>query len=243
MPLSRKNVNNPTPVPPMDRGQAEELYQQIMPELGLEAKDESSRRTYHTFSVVRYRTPKVVKVLIVVLVLIMTLMMLIFPSPVTRISVNYADASEVLVNFNNGPLGFFNRVTALLNGIPVDLIHGDDKSYSVSLKKNGELSLISESPVGISDTQTVTIQGLDDVAPQVVRHLRDGDDIHIYFTDDDSGVDWDALSVTGADGEPADFEVYPDEGYVSVRFPEDALTLHVPDKAGNALSVVVNLAG
>ena len=241
MALSQNNESASRTVPPPDPAEAEQLYQQIIPEQGLEAKDTASRRTYHTFSMLRFRTPRVFRVFLVVVVAVLAVAALMFPVPVTSIDVDYAGGGKVNVQFTTGPLDFLDRVTAIFNGssMPVSRSSG---VYSLELTQNGKLVLTSESPMGFTDTKTINIDGIDDTPPHVVRHFREGDNIHIYLEDAGSGVDWDAVTVTDPDGQAVDFTLAdPEEGCIIVPFPESSLYLSVPDNSGNGLSVVLNL--
>lgn len=234
------NISDSEPLPAVERRAEEELFQRIAPQIGLDPAEEP-RRNYHTAYVLRYRTPKVVMVLILVVALALAAMLVVFPYPLTEINVAFSGTNQVDVGFSVNPLDVFTRITGIFNGVPVDLIPQDHNSYNVTLDENGQLVLTVESPLGLTDSKTVNIDCLDDTAPRVVRHFRQDNDIYIYLEDDRSGVDWDGVTASGPGGSQADFTVHPDEGYVAVAFPQQALTLRIPDMAGNALSVVVDL--
>lgn len=113
--------------------------------------------------------------------------------------------------------------------------------YTVQPAKNGKIDI----NVILANRQyqngTIEVDSLDSTAPHITSHKTENDIVYIYVEDDGSGIDYDKVYGMSASGDTVQPVDYSDKKhYVAFAYPSEALTVYVPDVAGNMLNLLVS---
>ena len=167
----------------------------------------------------------------------------VVPAPISDISAApIADSGSATVNFRINSLVPLREISAVLNNKPVEVLQESYQGYSVEVEENGYLLLEVETVTGMTSSQNILIDSLDDEVPQIVKHEKSGDGIIIYLSDGDgSGIDY--ANITAYYQETAQ-PVLPTafsetKGYVVFEYPKAAIYIEIPDKAGNKITSIL----
>ena len=235
---NEKNECASTPAPPRDEST---LLQEMMPQLGMEATQ--PKRRYKRKAFVRYAVR--LGLILGVILLIGALAWLYLTTPAKFYNVQTTESVEkVTVAFQVDHTPVLDSVTAQLDGrlLPVERL--DPGSYTVETDRNGQLVLTATTLGGKESSTSIAVTAIDDESPHLGKHERDGDKITIWITDGEngSGVDWDTLHVTLADGS-GDYPVDgadEQEGCFTLTYPEQPVRIQVRDGNGNAMSALLS---
>lgn len=187
--------------------------------------------------------PTAVAVVSMLVVIMYLLPGTVTPAPISEVEAEpQQDASSVTVNFQINSLVPLKDVSAQLNHQPVPVKQESYQGYSVKVEENGYLLLEVETITGKKSTQDMIIDSLDCEAPTVVSHeMKDGK-IILYLSDGEgSGIDYEAINAYDPN---TSAKVLPDsfsetDGYVAFAYPETAVYIEIPDKAGNQVTFVL----
>lgn len=236
-----KNGESTNKIPESDAISSRELYDRIAADLHIQSARQSRRYAYRALVRRKYYSRRVgISLAVGVIVLLCALAYLV---PVTISNVR-TDASGVRarVSFSLGRSALVKDVSAQLDSAPVP-VGQDGDYYFVDVSKNGILVLETEMVTGAHTQTDVVIDSLDNAPPSIASHSREGDDILIYLTDGEgeTGVDFAAITAyepdTGAEVKPLYYD--ETEGLVAFAYPECTVRITIPDKAGNAISAVL----
>lgn len=183
------------------------------------------------------------KVLLVIILLFFCLVPLLFIAP--DIDLNLRDqgtngkpAYELVVD-TFIPV---SRITATIGSSNVPVYEVADKTYSIEPTLNGTMTVTVTLKNHQFASVTCEVSGVDTVSPVVLSDKMVGDQIYLYLSDPDSGVDYDNISAIDIDGkevEPVSFNQAGD--YIIFDYPEKSLNIYVPDKAGNTLHLILTV--
>lgn len=226
--------------------QADRLLQSIMDNLDFdsdEGQTPPADRSYRYMFIRRYIAKNMLIIAGVFLFLFLLIPGTLIPAPISNVSAAPSDdASSACVEFKVSCLIPVQNVSAEINDHPVELEETGYQSYSVNVKENGYLLLEVLSASGMRSTHEVKIDNIDDQAPHIVSHHRDGNTVVIYLSDEDgSGVDYASIRAYIAESDLYVFPAYYDEkkGYVAFEIPDKAAYISVPDKNGNEMTAVL----
>lgn len=219
-------------------GSADEVLQDLMPKLGMEATD--PKENYKKQARRKYILPKI-------LIVCLVLALILSAVAVLRLSVRFHDLdvaeepTKASVTFRLDRLALLESVTAMLGSSPVDVNLVSPGNYQLDATRNGELVITARTFMDRPSSITVTIDCIDEEPPHIDHdELIDGD-VYIYITDgeDGSGIDWETLQSTVASS-GAHFElkeINEDESYISFPLPDESVRVYVEDLNGNPLSM------
>lgn len=187
------------------------------------------------------------KVAVIACGIILVLMFLapgtVAPAPISNISPAQGKTSgSATVDFQVNSLIPLRGITARMNDKDVAVTQNSYQGYSVEVHENGYLLLEVETLTGMSSSQNILIDSVDNEAPQVVSHEQSSTGITIYLSDGEgTGVDYG--KITGRDADTSE-TVLPaayseSEGYVIFEYPKSAIYIEIPDKAGNKLTSIL----
>ena len=135
-----------------------------------------------------------------------------------------------------------SRVSASLDGKAVSVYESGTREFKITPTENGQLTV----RVTLANRQynlvTVQIEGIDVDSPRFVSSSKVDDILYIYFSETGSGVDEDgcyAVSVSGAVIYP--LSVDPVSQCVAFDFPEENMTIFIPDKKGNTMQLLFSV--
>lgn len=217
-----------------------ELLQEMMPKLGLEATEPTGR--YRTKARVKYLLPRVLLACAALLLIAAAAVLLLLPIRFSDVEMTeMPDRAELEFRLDRLPL--FESVTAELDGRPLVVTPLDTGLFHVEADKNGELTVVARTFTNRSTTITMTVDCVDDAPPFVDHDLLFGGYLYIYLSDGDgencSGVNWDSVQTTyAATGEPfEDAEIDQQLGYVRFPLADESVRVYVEDNNGNPLSL------
>lgn len=217
----------------------EQILEQIMSDLNLEYERERTF-SYRSFVYGTYLLKRILALFIVLLLIALFIPSTIVPVGITNISApEIAGGTFTRVGFEVTSQILIREVTAKLNNRTLPVIQ-EDHHYYVDVNENGNLLLETVSITGIRSSHQITIEGIDDQAPSVVRHSREGDQVVIYLTDEDgTGVDYESIYGYTPDSDlriaPSDYN--EEQGYITFPYPEARIYINIPDKGGNRLTI------
>lgn len=220
--------------------QADEILRQIMADLRSEQHSEQSSGAS------KYFFKKAVIACCVLLLLAFFTPGTVAPAPISNVSAApIANAGSATVNFQVNSLIPLRDVSAHMNDKPVTVTQQSYQGYSVEVEENGYLLLEVETITGMTSSQDILIDSLDDEAPHIVSHEKSGETIIIYLTDGDgTGVDYQNITayeaITSNPVLPS--SVNETDGYISFTYPEDTIYIEIPDKAGNKTTSILEPA-
>ena len=135
-----------------------------------------------------------------------------------------------------------SEVQASMNGssLPVEQI--DTHFYAISLKQNGTMSVTVTLRNGQLLTQEIQVNDVDETPPVVTENTSDADHLYLHLADDKSGVDYEAITAATLTGSPVDILSFDqDTGLVTLEYPDESLTVTIPDYAGNKLTLMLTV--
>lgn len=132
-------------------------------------------------------------------------------------------------------------VTAQQDGYSLPVYQKDKKVFTVEPAFSGDLT-ITVSLFSHQWTSTVVPVGDTDTKPPVLEgSSMDGDDLYVYVSDADSGVDYRNAYVMDADGNKL-YADYYDESQGLIEFDDlsgSGCQIIVPDMIGNELKITI----
>lgn len=128
--------------------------------------------------------------------------------------------------------------------------HGDSvygkltapRIYTVNVKKNGAYKVAVTSNTGRTSVRQTEISCLDTAHPQASREIKNGK-LYVTMWDEESGIDFGSLYCEGAKtGRIEPVSVDRDMGIAVFSLPQESVTFHMRDTAGNegTLPVIYN---
>ena len=133
-------------------------------------------------------------------------------------------------------------VTAQMSNQLVPVTQSDKHSYIVKPTANGELFIQVTYFNNMVSDQAFQVTGVDRQAPVVEdSHLKEGV-VTLVLSDDNSGVDYDAISITALTGESLPVTPAMVEGKETISFPYEGgnVDIVIPDRAGNRLHLLLS---
>jgi|GEM_PF-153741 len=106
--------------------------------------------------------------------------------------------------------------------------------YRAEITENGTYSVRVTDKNGRSEEKEVIIDNIDNQCPEYVSYVEDGEHVILAFHDRISGMAWDAVSFTGAEGQKIKADgADPEQGTVAIHKKHFPLDAYMEDKAGN----------
>lgn len=217
-----------------------ELLRELLPKLGLESAE--AQKKYRKKFLMRYFVPRLLAVCLAVA--LFTALGIYLFSPAAFLEVTEQQSpTGCTVDVRLGRKWLVESVMAELNGVPVEARQLEPGAYRVETAANGELVLTATTFAGRVSTESVTVAGIDTQPPHLARDEVIDGRIHIYFEDEEAGVDWQSVRVTdAASGEALDgVETDGEAGFVSFPFPASSARVYLEDGAGNPLTVLLTI--
>lgn len=236
-----KSCENENKFPDSGIVSSRELYDRIAADLHIQSARQSRRYAYRALVRRRYYSRRIGTAFIAGAIVLACALAYLIPVTISNVRTDTSD-TRARISFSLDRSALVKDVSAQLNSAPVPVGQGDGY-YFVDVSKNGILVLETEMVTGAHTQTDVVINSLDDAPPSIASHSREGDDILIYLTDGEgeTGVDFAAITAyepdTGAEVTPLYYDEA--EGLVAFAYPQRTVRITIPDKAGNAISAVL----
>lgn len=132
------------------------------------------------------------------------------------------------------------KILAQIEERNMPVYKADDNLYTVHPNANGEMTI----SVTLANRQIssidITITSVDNSAPQIVAAEITANFVYLYVTDEESGVDFEAITLTREDGSLIlPYSIDEKKGCVTLRYPDQPLDVCIPDTRGNRLDIVL----
>ena len=129
-----------------------------------------------------------------------------------------------------------------MNDKPITVTQESYQGYAVNVQENGYLILEVKTVTGLTSSQNILIDTLDDKAPHIVSHEKNGNEVTIYLSDGDgTGVDYQRIKAYDPETLqtvlPSSFS--ETDGYIVFAYPKSTIYIDIPDKAGNKVTSVL----
>ncbi|MGC4020351.1 MAG: hypothetical protein QM793_14755 [Muricomes sp.] len=183
------------------------------------------------------------RLLLIVIMLCFCLVPLLFLTPDITLKMkesnnNGKPACELIVN----SLIPISRITATVDGNNVPVYEVGNKTYSIEPTLNGTMTVTVLLKNHQFSSKTIDITGVDTATPTVISDKVVNDQIYLYLSDSDSGVDYEGISAVDIEGEEVLPVSYDDtKNYVIFDYPKKSLNIYIPDKAGNTLHLILTV--
>lgn len=133
-------------------------------------------------------------------------------------------------------------VKASINGKDVPVYEKQRRVYTLEPGEEGTMNVT----VTILNHQyiqkKIKVTAVDNITPNVVSSSRKGDSLHLYVTDNASGVDYDLVYATTRSGmKTKPLSIDEKKGLVIFKYPSESVNIFVPDKAGNQLQLLLTV--
>lgn len=234
------NYNGPDNIPDLDP----EMISQILTNVYDACEAEPSEVPIESLiSYSSYRQERHVfqKVLVIAALIVFILLPFLFVSPKFEITQagNIGQPKYIIDVDTFIPV---NVVSATMeDGSNLVVYESGIHEYTVQPAKNGKIDI----NVILANRQyqkgTIEVDELDTTAPHITSHKTENDIVYIYVDDDGSGIDYDKVYGMSASGDTVQPLDYSGKGkYVAFAYPEESLTVYIPDMAGNMLNLLVS---
>lgn len=127
-----------------------------------------------------------------------------------------------------------SSVSASLDGSPVALKAESSKKYTAELTENGTFEIATVAFNGQIVKREYTVAHIDNEKPEFVDSYSKDGYVYILVRDTYSGIDYENISGL----EPEEYD--ETTGLITFRIPSDTVTLTIPDKAGNEISLLLS---
>ncbi len=127
-----------------------------------------------------------------------------------------------------------SSVSASLDGKPVALTAKDGDTYTAELTENGNFEIIAVSLNGQTTTWNQKVTHIDSEKPEFLDSYSENGYVYILVRDTYSGIDYDNIS--GMTPEKYD----ENTGLITFKVPKSTVTITIPDKAGNEISLLLS---
>ena len=184
------------------------------------------------------------KVLLLLVFLLFCMVPFLFVPPTFEVSAynigsNKDPIYEIRVESTLIPI---SRVTATMGGHNIPVYETDSHVYQVQPEANGELLVSVTLSNHQTNTTSIMVQDVDVKTPVLLSNRQEGDTIHLYVEDVDSGIDY--ANVYAVDHLGKKFfprSCNEETGEIIFDYPEDPLNIYVPDNADNVLHLILTV--
>lgn len=236
-----KEGANANKIPESGASPSQELYDRIAADLHIQSTRQRRRYAYRSLVRRRYYSKRIGTALVVGALVLVCALAYLVPVTISNLRTDESD-EKTRVFFTLDREALVKDIYAQLDDTPVS-IGQEGGYYFVDVSKNGILVLQTEMVTGARTQTDVVIDSVDETPPSIASHGKKGDSILIYLADGEegSGVDFAAITAyepdTGAAVEPLYYDEA--EGLVAFAYPERTVRITIPDKAGNAISAIL----
>ncbi len=188
----------------------------------------------------RYKLQRAVLVLILCLFVLLPLQFVAPRFTVTQLSGTESGIPTYIVKLK-GPMPVAS-VTASIDGSLFPVTDLGDHVYSIQPSQNGTMTVRVTLSNHQYRTTSLEVSSIDTITPYLVSSSMDGDSLHLFVADDETGIDYNHIYAETLDGTT----MYPSSwniGSGEIVFDEvtDALNVYIPDERGNYLHLVLTL--
>ena len=184
------------------------------------------------------------KVLLLLVFLLFCMVPFLFVPPTFEVSASNIGSNkdpiyEILVESTLIPI---SRVTATMGGHNIPVYETDSHVYQVQPEANGELLVSVTLSNHHTNTTSIMVQDVYVKTPVLLSNRQEGDTIHLYVEDVDSGIDY--ANVYAVDHLGKKFfprSCNEETGEIIFDYPEDPLNIYVPDNADNVLHLILTV--
>lgn len=135
-----------------------------------------------------------------------------------------------------------DRVTATMGGHNIPVYETDNHVYQVQPEANGELLITVTLSNHQSNTHSIIVEDVDVHAPMLLSNRKEGDTIHLYVEDKDSGIDYTSIyAVDHLGGKFYPLSTNPQTGEIVFDYPADPLNIYISDNAENTLHLILTV--
>lgn len=135
-----------------------------------------------------------------------------------------------------------SRITATINGSNIPVYEVADRTYSIEPTLNGTMTVTVTLKNRQFSSVTCEVDGVDTDSPVVISDKMADDQIYLYLSDPDSGIDYENISAMDIEGKEVKAAFYDEEGnYIVFDYPDKSLNIYIPDKMGNTLHLILTV--
>ena len=227
--------------PALDPQIAAEILKQVFEECGREPNTIPIEvlTSYRNYRRERYSLQK--SALIVILLLFFMLPLLfVMPAFSLALSAN-SEPGRPVYHIRVDTFLPILRVTAAIDGHNVSVSETGRGMYSIEPARNGIMTVTVTLANRQYLTRDILVDSVDREAPRLVSSQQEKRQVCLYLDDKDSGIDYDGIHAIHEDGtrtEPVSYD--SKAGCVVFACPDTAMTVYIPDMAGNRLQLIIS---
>lgn len=134
------------------------------------------------------------------------------------------------------------RINATIDGYNIPVYEVDAHIYSIEPSRNGRMEVTVTLINRQTKTQYVDVTTVDREVPVATSCTKDGNLIHLYLSDGESGVDFQGIEAIDLNGNTiTPVTVDSEKGCITFSDISDTLNVYVPDLAGNRLQLILSI--
>ncbi len=233
---------NKTPEPQLDIETAGKILEQAFAANGAEPNTTplDILTAYSNYRRERFTLQR--SVLIVVMTLFLLLPFLFIAPDFTLTPKSEARPANPIYSLEVNTFMLVERITATIDGHSLPVYEVDSHVYSIEPTRNGRMEVTVTLVNHQTLTQYIDVDSVDLDAPTVVSNSTEDGLVHLYLSDPGSGVNYEAIRATSADGQEVLPLSYDEEaGCVTFLYPDSSLNVYIPDHADNALHLILTV--
>ena len=135
-----------------------------------------------------------------------------------------------------------DRVSASIDGFNIPVYEVDSHIYSLEPSRNGEMEVTVTLINRQTLTQYVKVTGVDREVPTALSCSKEGDELHLYLSDDGSGIDFSGIEALDLEGnEIKVISVDEEAGRVTLPAVSDTINVYVTERGlGERLAIQID---
>lgn len=225
-------------IPKLNKEEAAKILDQVFMDCYMDANSVPVEQleSYSNYRSERFMLQKIVAIIAMIFFLILPFLFINPSYTITELP--RGERNLPVYQIHVSTLLPIQSVSAVLKGYSIPVYQEEKRTFTVEPIKNGNLTL----RVTLFNKQyfekTVKVTSVDDEHPVFEGSTTEGNDLYIYVSDADSGVDYYKIYAVTETGEivyPTDFD--ETEGYIRFTDATAGMEIFVPDRIGNELKL------
>lgn len=181
------------------------------------------------------------KTAIIFVLFLFMLLPLLFVTAEILIAVNFEkENSNPQYKVTVAPFIPVDSISVKMNGRTVPIYEVNSHEFVISPTDSGEMSITVTLFNKQTSTDIVSVVDVDTTPPTLVSVDTEDEVVTVIVEDKDSGVDLEGISAQDVDGNAVEWKYDEETASIILDYPSSVVTVSVPDKRGNVLTIRLN---
>lgn len=181
------------------------------------------------------------KTAIIFVLFLFMLLPLLFVTAEILIAVNFEkENSNPQYKVTVAPFIPVDSISVKMNGRTVPIYEVNSHEFVISPTDSGEMSITVTLFNKQTSTDIVSVVDVDTTPPTLVSVDTEDEVVTVIVEDKDSGVNLEGISAQDVDGNAVEWKYDEETASIILDYPSSVVTVSVPDKRGNVLTIRLN---